>query len=306
MHISRPSQARSIFPGLLAVLGLLLLTGCNVTITNLTPDLMRENPSQLYTVSARVKPTSSNVDRSSIQVSVVIDGQDRPMRKARQADDVYEYDYPLPGGRDRASYYLLARYRSSSSGSYDRKEAYSQLQQFRVERRYARPLEINRGPVGARVNVLGAGFTPQDVVYLDTVPARTVYESPNSLSFFVPSIDPNRNYNLNINGGGSPLSAGVFRADATGVTVNPSSLNLRSGEQSPLEFTIPTAAPQGGLLLDVTTDIPESVIMPEVLVPEGATSVTINVQGGKPGAGALYLKGFAQGDITIPVAVSAH
>jgi hypothetical protein len=138
------------------------------------------------------------------------------------------------------------------------------------------------------------------------VPARTVYESPNSLSFFVPSIDPNRNYNLNINGGGSPLSAGVFRADATGVTVNPSSLNLRSGEQSPLEFTIPTAAPQGGLLLDVTTDIPESVIMPEVLVPEGATSVTINVQGGKPGAGALYLKGFAQGDITIPVAVSAH
>jgi hypothetical protein len=71
-------------------------------------------------------------------------------------------------------------------------------------------------------------------------------------------------------------------------------------------FTIPTAAPQGGLLLDVTTDIPESVIMPEVVVPEGATNVVVNVQGGKPGAGALYLKGFGQGEITVPVTVSAR
>jgi len=90
------------------------------------------------------------------------------------------------------------------------------------------------------------------------------------------------------------------------VTVNPASLNLRTGEQRALEFTIPTPAPQGGLLLDLTTDVPESVIMPEVVVPAGATTVTITVLAGKPGAGALYLKGFGPGEITIPVAVSAY
>ncbi len=306
MHITRPSQARSLFPALFAGLGLLMLTGCHIKITNLTPDLMRENPSQLYTITARVKPTSNSVDRSSIQVSAVIDGQNRAMHKSRQVDNVYEYDYPLPAGRDRASYYILVHYKFNSSAAYEHSEAYSQLQQFRIDRRYALPLEVNRGPVGARVNVLGGGFTPQDVVSLDNVPARTVYESPNSLSFFVPSVDPSRNYSLVVSGGGNPVTAGSFRADPTGVTVTPTSLNLRTGEQGTLAFTIPTPAPQGGLLLDLTTDIPESVIMPEVVVPEGATSVTVTVRSGKPGAGALYLKGFAQGEITIPVAVSAY
>jgi hypothetical protein len=108
-----------------------------------------------------------------------------------------------------------------------------------------------------------------------------------------------------VSGGGATLSVGVFRADATGVTVSPTSLTLHSGEQQTMEFTIPNNAPQGGLLLDVTTDIPESVIMPEIVVPEGANNVVITVQGGKPGAGALYLKGFGQGEITIPVAVTS-
>ena len=179
MHMTRPSQARRLVPALLAGLGLLVLTGCHITITNLTPDLMRENPSQLYTISARVKATSNSVDRSTIQVSAVIDGQNREMHKSRLADDVYEYDYPLPAGRDKASYYILVRYRFNSSAPYEHQEAYTQLQMLRFDRRYALPLEINRGPVGGRVNVLGGGFTPQDVVSLGSAPARTVYESPN-------------------------------------------------------------------------------------------------------------------------------
>jgi len=37
----------------------------------------------------------------------------------------------------------------------------------------------------------------------------------------------------------------VFHADASGVTVTPSSLTIRSGEQQTLEFTMPSTAPQG-------------------------------------------------------------
>lgn len=304
--MTRLSQARRIFTGFTAAFGLLLLAGCNITITNLTSDLMRENPSQLYTITARVKPTSHDLDRSSIQVSAIIDGQDQPMRKSTTAGDVYEYDYPLPAGRDEAAYYILVHYRFNSSSPAQTYDAYSQVYHFKVMRRYAAPLEPNRGPIGARVSIAGRGFTPQDVVYLDTTPTRTVYESPGALGFFVPSVEPNRNYNIAISGGGPTVSAGTFRADATGVTVSPTALTLRSGEQQTLSFTIPTVAPQGGLLLDLTTDIPESVIMPEVVVPEGANSVVITVQGGKPGAGALYLKGFGQGDMTIPVSVSSR
>ena len=306
MHMTRSSHARRFFPGFAAAIALLLLAGCNLTITNLTSDVLRENPSQLYTITARVTPTSRSVDRSSLQVSVVIDSQDQPMKKSTEANDVYEYDYPLSRDRDSASYYILVRYRFNSEGPTKTNEMYSEVYRFTVARRYALPLVASRGPVGARVAIAGRGFTPQDVVYLEATAARTVFESPNSLSFFVPPVEPNRNYNVAIGGGGTTLSVGTFHADVTGASVTPPSLTLRTGESQTVTFTIPTAAPQGGLLLDVTTDIPESVIMPEVVVPEGSTNVVVTVQGGKPGAGALYLKGFGPGEITIPVSVSGR
>jgi hypothetical protein len=39
-------------------------------------------------------------------------------------------------------------------------------------------------------------------------------------------------------------------------------------------------------------------------VPEGQTSVTVTVQGGQPGNGSLFLKGYGAGQITIPVTVT--
>ena len=78
----------------------------------------------------------------------------------------------------------------------------------------------------------------------------------------------------------------------------------QAGVQS-LTFNVPVSAPPGGLLIDVTTDVPESVIMPEIIVPQGQTSVTITVEGGKPGNGSLFLKGYGAGEVTIPVSVGA-
>jgi hypothetical protein len=60
----------------------------------------------------------------------------------------------------------------------------------------------------------------------------------------------------------------------------------------------------GGQLLDVATDVPESVIMPEVVVPAGQSSVSVPVQGGKKGSGNLSLKGYGpSGEILIPITV---
>ena len=57
-------------------------------------------------------------------------------------------------------------------------------------------------------------------------------------------------------------------------------------------------------MLDITTDVPESVIMPEVIVPQGQTYVSVTIEGGKPGGGTLFLKGFGSGEVTIPVTVT--
>jgi hypothetical protein len=167
-------------------------------------------------------------------------------------------------------------------------------------------LEVNRGPVGARISILGRGFTNQDLVNFSGTPARTVFESPNSLSFFVPAVEAGRNYQIKLTSPAGDSPVGTFRVDTSSVSVSTTSLSLRTSERQPLTFTLPNPAPAGGTLLDVTTDVPESVIMPEVIVPAGQNSVTIAVEGGRPGNGNLFLKGFGAGEVNVTVSVTAR
>ena len=44
--------------------------------------------------------------------------------------------------------------------------------------------------------------------------------------------------------------------------------------------------------------------MPEVVVPAGESTISVSVQGGKPGTGSLVLKGYGGGDVTVPITVS--
>lgn len=305
MHTNRISPARKIIVWLTAALGLALLTGCDtVTLTDLTPKSMAENPSQIYTFSLRVSPRTSTV--SGIDPKIVVDGQSHNMKKSPLGENIYDFEYQLPAGRDRMAYYFLVNFNIEGSGRVAQHETYTQVETVQIMRRYVLSLEVNRGPVGARISVLGRGFTTQDVVHFDGTPARTVYESPNALSFFVPPVSPNRNYQVTVNGATGNSPVGTFRVDAATVSVTPSSLSVRTGERQTLTFTIPNPAPAGGTLLDVTTDIPESVIMPEVIVPQGQTSISVTVEGGRPGSGNLFLKGFGSGELTIPMSVSAR
>jgi len=298
-------HASRIFPAIFAALMLLVLSGCNLTITNLTPDTVPQNPSQIYTITASFRPDTKRIQQPSIQPRIVIDGQAYKMNRAGVGGDIWEFDYQIPAGRTSATYYFICNY-TLEGNSGEPTEVYSDLQTMRIVGRYVLRPEATRAPVGSRVSVLGAGFTPTDVVYFDNTPTRTVFESPSSISFFVPAVESGRNFKLTVVGsGGITLDVGTFRVDAISFQVSPSTIVLRAGEQQAVTFTIPTAAPAGGLVIDVTTDVPESVVMPEVNVPSGQTSVTVPVQGGKPGTGSLFFKSSA-GETSISVTVTGR
>ncbi|MBL9215171.1 MAG: cell surface protein [Opitutaceae bacterium] len=305
MHKTPFLHASRIFPAIAAALLLLVLAGCNFTITNLTPDTVPANPSQIYTITASFRPESGQIERDSIEPRIIIDGTSYKMHRSSMGADIWEFDYQLPAGRASATYYFICSYSVKNDPGGIPNEVYSELQTMRVAGRYVIRPEATRAPVGSRVSILGAGFTPADVVYFDRLPTRTVFESPSSLSFFVPAVEPGRNYKLSVMGAGSNLDVGTFRVDGISFQVNPGALFLRQGEQQALTFTIPNPAPAGGMLIDVTTDVSESVIMPEVMVPANSTSVTIPVQGGKPGTGSLFFKSSA-GESSVSVTVSAN
>lgn len=307
MHTNRISLARKLILSLGVALGLLLLVGCqSIVLTNLTPPSLPENPSQIYTITLRVTPKANTIVKNSIEPRLIIDGQNHPMIRSSMGENIFEFDYRLPPNRDEIAYYFLVDYKIEGNGTVSPGEAYTGLTKARIARRYVLSLEVNRGPVGARISVLGRGFTPQDVIYFDGNPTRTVFESANSISFFVPALTSGQNYSVTLGSDSGNSPVGTFRIDGSTLTVNPSSLSLRTGERQDLMFTIPNAAPSGGLLIDLTTDIPDSVIMPEVLVPQGETSTTVTVEGGRPGNGSLFLKGFGAGEVTVPVNVTGR
>lgn len=303
MHTNRISPARKIITWLAATLGLALLSGCEtITLTDLTPKSMADNPSQIYTFSLRVTPRTNTV--SGISTSIIVDGQSYPMKPSALGQGLYDFEYQLPAGRDRIAYYYLVNYNVEGNNVQTPHETYTAVENVQIVRRYVLSLEVNRGPVGARISVLGRGFTPQDMINFNGSAARTNFESPNAISFFVPALEPNRNYQVTLNSGAGNSPVGTFRIDPSSVTVTPNALNLRTGDRQILTFTLPNAAPPGGTLLDVTTDIADSVIMPEVIVPQGQTYVSITVEGGKPGNGHLFLKGFGSGEVSVAVSVS--
>jgi hypothetical protein len=305
MHTNRISPARKILLGLGAAAMLTLLAGCDtVTLTNLTPPSMPENPSQIYTFTLRITPRTNTVPAASIKPHIITDGQSFDMKPSALGGGIYEFEYQLPPGRDTVAYYYLVNYETEGNNVMTAGEVYTEVSQVKIVHRYVLSLEVNRGPVGARISVLGRGFTPEDVVFFSGERARTEYQSPTSLSFYVPALEAGKNYSVALNGtpGYSPI--GTFHIDPSNVNVSPSSLALITGSRQSLTFSIPNPAPLGGTLLDITTDVPESVIMPEVIIPAGGTSVTVMVEGGRPGNGSLFLKGFGSGELTVPVAVT--
>jgi hypothetical protein len=303
MHTNRISPARKIILWIAAATALFLLAGCEtVTLTDLTPKSMPENPSQIYTFSLRVTPRTTTV--SGIAPHIIVDGKNNDMKVSPLGEGIYDFEYQLPPGRDRIAYYFLVNYNVEGNNTQTAQEAYTAVQTVEIVHRQVLKLVDNRGPIGARIAVVGRGFTPQDVIHFEGSPARTVFESPNALSFYVPALESGRNYRVTLNSGAGNSPVGTFRIDASSVTISPTSLMLRTGEQQMLTFTLPNPAPVGGTLLDVQTDVPESVIMPEVVVPQGQTYVSVTVEGGKPGTGTLYLKGYGSGEVTVPITVT--
>lgn len=283
---------------------LLLLAGCDLKLTDLTPKVFPENPSRIYTFGLRVTPKATSVLENSITARIVVDGQIHEMKAGALGKNVFEYEFQLPPGRDELAYYYIVDYAIEHGGGITRKQDYTEVTRTRVVGRYVMSMETNRGPVGARISVVGRGFSSADVVKFDDQPVRTVFESPNALSFYVPAVEPGRNYRVTLEGAAGNSPIGTFRVDPAVLDVSPSALSLTQGEVQSLTFSVPSPAPAGGQLLDVTTDIPESVIMPEVIVAEGQSSVTVEVKGGKPGVGSLFLKGYGNsGEVVIPLTV---
>lgn len=286
----------------------LVLSGCAKTVKNLTPSEFPQNPSNIYTLSVEIREKKDlGVVKGSMRPKVVIDGESRMMNPSPLGDHIWEYEYKMPSGRRNAVYYFDIEYEVYTADSTRVKSITvpsDGLLKFTVVNRYVVNLESNRGPVGSKIGLVGRGFSPSDQVFVGGQLANSEYHSPNALSFFVPSLPAGQSYNVTIRDSEKEMMVGSFRVDPAQMQVLPRSVNLSSGARATLIFSIPSPAPAGGLAVQITTNIPDSVILPEVIIPAGSQSVSVPLEGGTPGVGILHVETPGFSPLEVPIQVT--
>ncbi len=283
------------------------LGGCS-SLSNLTPEKVPENASRTYTLSMSAYINDGDLIQDSIEPFIVIDEKIIPMRETSDMkyDRIYEYDYVMPKGRTEAKYYFLLKYKVSNNiegVSKEREMKSRTVYTLKPISRYVVNLQNERGPVGTVVPVLGRGFDRLDKIYVGDVQADTEYVSRNTLNFTVPPLAAGKTYDVALVGTNSEIWVGAFRVDVANMNVSPASIELKSGDITNIIFNIGFTAPKGGYPIDVKTNIPSSVIMDEVVVPEGESSTSVMLKAAAPGKGFLYINGLGFNEKQIPIEV---
>lgn len=302
----------------------LLFTSCTTVMTNLTQPKIPENPSNIYTISLRVN-TQNNIIPESIIAEITIDEQTHRMSPSPLGNGYFEYEYRMPKNQTYARYYYTIYYDiqgsderspatsgSGGKGFYEvtgsRKRANvrtSVVYNLELTNRYVITLESNRGYVGINIPVVGRGFNKSDEIIIGGVAADTTYYSPNSLSFKVPPLSSAQSYDVFLQSQSGNIFIDQFTVDANeGLIVSPNELVISSANMGRLVIAIPYDAPSTGLVVDVQTDIPASVIMPEAFIDAGERSVNIPIKGGNPGSGSLYISAPGFSEVVIPITIT--
>ena len=263
------------------------------------------NPSNIYTLSLQIPEFEEGIVEGTLNPQVVIDGRARPMSRSPQGQ-IWEYEFSMPPNRTNAVYYYQIDYEKYVLGvntSRSMTIPSDGLLKFSLINRYVISLAATRGIVGSTIGLNGSGFRPSDQIFVGNTLATSVYYSPNALGFYVPHLPSSQNYEVVLRGVRGDITVGSFRIDPAEMQVLPASVSVVSGERSTLIFSIPTEAPAGGLPIYITTDIPDSIILPEVVIPEGSKSTSVILEGGTPGIGVLAVEADGYSDLEIPVEV---
>jgi hypothetical protein len=266
-------------------------------VKNETPKIIQQNNSNVYPISIEVRNTRSKVIPDSYSASIVIDGKRHKMAKMGKTS--FTFNYEPSGGRHKTSYYFDINYISDGI----LKTYTSEIYQLSITNRYVVGFECNRGRPYTQVSLLGRGFADGDTVEIGGVFCDTEFVSPNVLKFIVPFLEGGRNYRAVLYSNNGDIGLGDFLIDAAKINVEPASVALKSGERQIFTISSDIDAPEEGLPLEITTDIPESIIMHDVTIRSGEKSANVLIGGGEPGIGTLFIEAPGFEECRIPVTI---
>ena len=88
----------------LAILPLLLLTGCATTFTRVTPSMQPRNPDNRYPVEVIFNSSQQSLRWDSIKAYVIVNGVDQPMLPVQMMQNRWEGFVTVPPGANSVNY----------------------------------------------------------------------------------------------------------------------------------------------------------------------------------------------------------
>lgn len=303
-------KAQIPYLSLLAAFCVIFLSGCQSPVfQNYVEESIPRNASSIYTFSFAANISEANINVDTLEASIVIDAKTHQMTKVPGKNRIFTFDYKIPQGVDQFRYYYVIEYDYNNNGVRGHKVRYSTHDNYgrdytaKIIDKYGIQIVSNRGHVGDKIPLVGSGFSNLDTITVGGVPSETTIHSANSLDFIVPALTAGQTYDVVLQTEAGEVNMGTFQVDQGELTVTPENISVASGDVVQVIFQISGTAPAGGFPVSVTTDIPTSVIMPEVGIAAGSNQATVIIEGGEPGSGFLYVEATGYPIRQIPISV---
>lgn len=244
-----------------------------------------------------------HVLEDSIEPTITINGATHPMKQDKRQARVFYYDYRMPEGQNHVSYYYSLSYKTKQKGNIKTHTHTSDLYKFEPINRYVHSLEYDRGPVGSEVTLSGRGFTKEDVIKLGDHPVPTGVLSASLLRFTVPLLDADRAYPVRIENANSSLHIGSFYIDGSTLTADRDLIELNRGETISIKLEADTPPLPLDLPFTLTTDIPESIAVEDLVLKAGQVEATVRLQALSRGQGTLYIEAKGFKELALPLTI---
>ncbi|MDR0351676.1 MAG: hypothetical protein LBH49_03480, partial [Puniceicoccales bacterium] len=283
----------------------LILGGCSSIMNDMTPSRVPQNQSRIYTLTMAVNKDSSDLRKKGLKPYVVINGVKHEMNPVGSGN-IYSYDFKVPADVTEIPYYYELSQESvdPKNGPMSKSVEKSKLFKLSINHKYILTMDCERGPVGARVCVLGSGFSSRDMIRVGGIPAKVKSVSKGAIEFIIPLMEAETSYDVILINGSNRIFVGKFFIDVSELSSDMESIAIDNGEKIMVSFFIDHDAPEDGLPLDITTDIPDSVIMPEVTIVEGSRFAEVEIEGSNNSdAGSLFIYATGFNELEIPITV---
>jgi hypothetical protein len=240
-------ELKRFLAGSMVLCFIFVLDGCSSTsmMNDMTPHRVPRNQSEIYTMTMAVNKSNNDLRKKGLKPYVIVNGERHEMRSS-DSDNIFYYDYKALDDVTEMPYYyeLIQEVVDPKDGQVSKIIEKSKLFNLAINDKYILTMDCERGPIGAKVCILGSGFSQRDMVRVGGVSAKVESVSKGAIEFIIPLMEAEISYDVILISNGNRLFVGKIFVDISELSTDVDSITLDNGGKMTVSFFINHDAPE--------------------------------------------------------------